>query len=79
MVKVTVILNEIDKLKDFVNEVSKFDMDFDAVRGRYVIDAKSIMGMMSLDLSKPVNVIVRSKTDDESEIEKILEILKRFQ
>lgn len=79
MVKVTVILNEVDKLKDFVNEVSKFDMDFDAVRGRYVIDAKSIMGMMSLDLSKPVDVIVRSKTDDESEIEKILEILKRFQ
>lgn len=79
MIKVTVILNEVDKLKDFVNEVSNFDTDFDAVRGRYVIDAKSIMGMMSLDLSKSVDIIVRPKTDDDSEIEKILETLKRFQ
>ena len=79
MVKVTVILNEVDKLKDFVNEVSKFDTDFDAVRDRYVIDAKSIMGMMSLNLSKPVDIIVHPKTDDESEIERILEILKKFQ
>ena len=79
MVKVTVNLNEICKLKTFVDEISKFDADFDAVHDRYVIDAKSIMGMMSLNLSKPVDIIVHPKTDDESEIEKILEILKRFQ
>ena len=38
-------LNSIDKVKAFVNEISKFDCDFDLVSGRYVIDAKSIMGI----------------------------------
>ena len=42
-------LNSIDKVKAFVNEISKFDCDFDLVSGRYVIDAKSIMGIFSLD------------------------------
>ena len=49
-------LNSIDKVKAFVNEISKFDCDFDLVSGRYVIDAKSIMGIFSLDLSKPINL-----------------------
>ena len=40
-------LNSIDKVKAFVNEISKFDCDFDLVSGRYVIDAKSIMGIFS--------------------------------
>lgn len=79
MIKVTVNLNEICKLKTFVDEISKFDADFDAVRERYVIDAKSIMGMMSLNLSKPVDVIVHFKSDDECEIEAIKEILYRYQ
>ena len=42
-------LNSIDKVKAFVNEISKFDCDFDLVSGRYVIDAKSIMGIFSVD------------------------------
>ena len=49
-------LNSIDKVKAFVNEISKFDCDFDLVSGRYVIDAKSIMGIFSLDLSKPIDL-----------------------
>ena len=56
-------LNSIDKVKAFVNEISKFDCDFDLVSGRYVIDAKSIMGIFSLDLSKPL--ILNADTDDE--------------
>lgn len=78
MIKVTVNLNAIDSLKYFVNDVSKFDADFDAVRERYVIDAKSIMGMMSLDLSKSVDIVVHPKTDDENEITKILEVLNKY-
>ena len=49
-------LNSIDKVKAFVNEISKFDCDFDLVSGRYVIDAKSIMGIFSVDLSKAVDL-----------------------
>ena len=49
-------LNSIDKVKSFVNDLTKFDTDFDLVSGRYVIDAKSIMGIFSLDLSKPIDL-----------------------
>ena len=48
-------LNSIDKVKAFVNEISKFDCDFDLVSGRYVIDAKSIMGIFSLALNQPID------------------------
>ena len=56
MKTVKISLNSIDKVKAFVNEISKFDCDFDLVSGRYVIDAKSIMGIFSLDLSKPIDL-----------------------
>ena len=51
MKTVKISLNSIDKVKAFVNDVTKFNTDFDLVSGRYVIDAKSIMGIFSLDLS----------------------------
>ena len=44
------------KVKSFVNEVTKFDNEFDLVSGRYVVDAKSIMGIFSLDLTKPITL-----------------------
>ena len=44
-----VSLNSIDKVKAFCNEIAKFDAEFDLISGRYVIDAKSIMGVFSLD------------------------------
>lgn len=50
MKKVKVSLNSIEKVKRFVNDINRFDFDFDLVSGRYVIDAKSIMGIFSLDL-----------------------------
>ena len=57
MKTVSISLNSIDKVKAFVNDISKYDFDFDLVSGRYVIDAKSIMGIFSLDLSKPIEFI----------------------
>ena len=56
MKTVKISLNSIDKVKSFVNEITKFDNEFDLVSGRYVIDAKSIMGIFSLDLSKPIEI-----------------------
>ena len=53
MKTVKICLNSIEKVKSFVNAITRFDVDFDLVSGRYVIDAKSIMGIFSLDLSKP--------------------------
>ena len=62
MKTVRISLNSIDKVKSFVNDLSKFDFDFDLVSGRYVIDAKSIMGIFSLDLSKPIDLNIHAET-----------------
>ncbi|MCX7745440.1 MAG: HPr family phosphocarrier protein [Clostridia bacterium] len=51
-------LKSINEVKDFVNTVNKYDFDVDLTSGRYVVDAKSIMGIFSLDLSKPIKVEV---------------------
>ncbi len=75
MKTVDISLNSIDKVKSFVNDISKFDFDFDLVSGRYVIDAKSIMGIFSLDLSKPISLNIHA--DDES-IDSIMAILERY-
>lgn len=74
MKTITISLNSIDKVKSFVNEITKFDSDFDLVSGRYVIDAKSIMGIFSLDLSKPINLNIHS----ENEVDKIMEVLAPY-
>ncbi len=74
MKTVQISLNSIDKVKSFVNEISKFDNDFDLVSGRYVIDAKSIMGIFSLDLSKPINLNIHA---DEN-MNAILDAIKPY-
>ena len=61
MKTVSISLNSIDKVKSFVNDITKFDHDFDLVSGRYVIDAKSIMGIFSLDLSKPIELNIHAE------------------
>ena len=61
MKTVKISLNSIDKVKAFVNEVTKFDAEFDLVSGRYVIDAKSIMGIFSLDLSKDIDLNIHNE------------------
>ena len=74
MQKVVISLNSIDKVKAFVNDITKFDNDFDLVSGRYVIDAKSIMGIFSLDLSKPIDLNIHS----ENQIDEILTTLAPY-
>ena len=75
MKTVQICLNSIDKVKAFVNDITKFATDFDLVSGRYVIDAKSIMGIFSLDLSKPIDLCIHA---DESNIAPILDALKPY-
>ena len=53
-----IMLRSINDVKDFVNVVNRYDFDVDLTSGRYVVDAKSIMGIFSLDLSKPIKVEV---------------------
>lgn len=56
-----IMLHSINDVKTFVNSVNKYDFDVDLTSGRYVVDAKSIMGIFSLDLSKPIKVEVYSE------------------
>lgn len=73
MNSVQISLNSIEKVKSFVNDIARFETDFDLVSGRYVIDAKSIMGIFSLDLSKPITLNIHA--DDTTAI---LEALRPY-
>ncbi|MCR4999640.1 MAG: HPr family phosphocarrier protein [Lachnospiraceae bacterium] len=73
MKTVKISLNSIDKVKSFVNVISQFDSDFDLISGRYVIDAKSIMGIFSLDLSQPIDLTIHAEDDTA-----IVEALKPY-
>ena len=75
MKTVHISLNSIDKVKAFVNEITKFDNDFDLVSGRYVIDAKSIMGIFSLDISKPIELNIHA---DDKDLADILAAIKPY-
>ena len=75
MKAVKVSLNSIDKVKAFVNDISGFNKaEFDLVSGRYVIDAKSIMGIFSLDLSVPIQLNIYADQDED----KIMEAIKPY-
>ena len=60
MKTVKVNINTIHDVKNFVSIVSRCDYDVDIVSGRYAIDAKSIMGIFSLDLSKELTLNIHS-------------------
>ena len=74
MKTVQISLNSIDKVKSFVNAITQFEFDFDLVSGRYVIDAKSIMGIFSLDLSKPIELVIHA----EDHLDEIMDVLKPY-
>ena len=74
MKTVQISLNSIDKVKSFVNAITQFEFDFDLISGRYVIAAKSIMGIFSLDLSKPIDLAIHA----ENNLDEIMEVLKPY-
>ena len=76
MKTVQISLNSIDKVKNFVNDLTKFNTDFDLVSGRYVVDAKSIMGIFSLDLSKPIDLNIQANEGEE--LDNILKTLAPY-
>lgn len=64
MKSVKIMLASIGDVKSFVNEVTKCDAEVDLVSGRYIVDAKSIMGIFSLDLTKPITLNIHSDNCD---------------
>jgi phosphotransferase system HPr-like phosphotransfer protein len=69
-------LNAIKKVKEFVRIVDKFDSDIDITQGRYVIDAKSIMAIFSLNLLEPMKIKIISV--NEEEIESFNNVMEEF-
>ena len=67
MEEVMICLNHIKDVSDFVKRATKIPADIDLVSGRYIIDAKSIMGVLSMDLSNPIKAVIHS--DDPKDIE----------
>ena len=65
MNKMEIILPGIKEVRDFVNLVVLIDFDVDLAQGRYLIDAKSIMGIFSLDLLSPITVIAHTEYADD--------------
>lgn len=65
-------LNSIEKVKGFVSVISNIEGYFDLVSGRYVVDAKSIMGIFSMDLSDEVELRILETNEKISEIEKVI-------
>ena len=71
-----VVLDNVNKVQDFVNTCSKFDCDVYMKSGRYIINAKSIMGVLSLNLSNPVDV--KPDTTDISLTQRFFENIVKF-
>ena len=71
MMSVLIKLNTIEKVRSFVNLISKYDGDFQLERGRYVVDAKSIMGIFSLNLAEPLRLNVISEDNMEHLFEQL--------
>ena len=65
MKTVMISLKSIDDVKNFVALVSRVPFEVDLSSGRYVVDAKSIMGIFSLDLSKPIKAEIHCQDDSE--------------
>ena len=65
-----------DDLKEFIKTTESFESDIDIIKGRYVVDARSIMGIMSLDFTQPTTVVIHSVNEDE--IVRFYDAMKRF-
>ena len=74
--EVIVNLKEVEKTKRFAMVASKFISDIDAVRNKYTVDAKSILGLLTLDLSEPL--LIKINSNDEIEIRKFNEVMEEF-
>ncbi len=62
---ISISLKEVNDITNFVNLLTTYDYEVDLVSGRYIVNAKSLLGIYSLDLSKPVKLVIYSDECDE--------------
>lgn len=75
MREVQILLKSIADVKKFVQTITMFSGDFELISGKYIVDAKSILGLFSVDLSKPVTLRIEG---DDSKLNEILEAIKEY-
>lgn len=76
MRKVKIKLYGVEEVKKLVNTITEYDYEFDLTSGRYIIDAKSMIGIFSLDLVNPLTLVIHC--DDEEVVQEILQRLSDF-
>ena len=76
MKKIKIKLSTIEDVRNFVTVLTKYNIDLDLQSGRYTVDARSLMGIFSLDLLKPIDFIINS--DDENIVTAVLEDVKAW-
>ena len=69
-------LNSLEKVKRFVDKATTFECDVDVLYRRYILDAKSIMALLSADLTEPLKVMIH--TDDYDELKRFFETMEDF-
>ena len=75
MIKRTVLISIVNDVKEFVEQANKVPFAVEINAGRFVVDAKSIMGVFSLNLSEPVEIVINA---DEETAKPFLEGIKQF-
>lgn len=76
MLDMYVSLGTIESVKKFVTKITEFDEDFELICGKYIVDAKSVLGIFSIDLSKPVFLRINAEGD---RLEQIKKAVKEFE
>ncbi|MGX8702181.1 HPr family phosphocarrier protein [Caproiciproducens sp.] len=73
MMTVKILLDSVEKVKKFTSSISSEEVDFEIIEGMHIVDAKSIMGIFSIDLSKPLQLNIHS--DDRKILDKIKDFI----
>ena len=75
MREVQISLRTIEEVKEFVETITMFDGDFELISGEYIVDAKSILGLFSVDLSKPVTLRIDV---NDSKMNEVLTVIEKY-
>jgi phosphotransferase system HPr-like phosphotransfer protein len=76
MKKIQIKISTIEDVRNFVTVLAKYTIDLDLQSGRYIVDARSLMGIFSLDLLKPIDFVIHS--DDEKIVNAVLGDVKAW-
>ena len=73
---VQISLRSIDDVKQFIQTITMFDGNFELISGKYIVDAKSILGVFSIDLSKPVVLRIDVEKTKMEEVLKAISVYR---